>query len=75
MSRFKSLLLCAGVLGGLLSFAHGAAFAQTANAEAGTSSGLRAPGQRIALVIGNSNTAMHRSSLIPTMMRNRWRSF
>ena len=51
MSRFKSLLLRAGLLGSLLGFAHGTAFA---NPEAGTSAALRGPEQRIALVIGNS---------------------
>ena len=53
MSRFKSLLLRAGLLGSLLGFAHGTAFA---NPEAGTSAALRGSAeQRIALVIGNSN--------------------
>src|SRR4051794_31798269 len=52
MSRFKSLLLCAGLLGSLLSFACGTAFAQTVETTA--SSALRGPEQRVALVIGNS---------------------
>ena len=51
MSRFKSLLLRAGLLGSLLGFAHGTAFA---NPEAATSAALPGPEQRIALVIGNS---------------------
>ena len=38
MSRFKSLLLRAGILGSLLGFAHGTAFA---NPEVGTSATLR----------------------------------
>jgi Caspase domain len=52
--RFKSLLMCAGLLGSLFSFAHGTAFAQAANPEADTSTALRGPEQRVALVIGNS---------------------
>jgi hypothetical protein len=79
MSRLKSLLLYAALLGSLLSFGNaGSAFAETSGAEtgnapqssskaagqppqpmagvnAGTSSVLRGPEQRIALVIGNSN--------------------
>ena len=51
MSRFKSLLLCASLLGGLLGFASGA-FAQTANADNAQPGG---PEQRIALVIGNAH--------------------
>jgi hypothetical protein len=53
MSGFKSLLLCAGLLGGLLSFGDGTALAQPANAE--IASGVQGPEQRVALVIGNSN--------------------
>ncbi len=57
MSRFKPLLLCAGLLGSLLSFAHaGAAFAEAPNAD--IRNGMQAPppaDQRVALVIGNSN--------------------
>jgi hypothetical protein len=41
MSGFKSLLLCAGLLGSLLSFANGAALAQTTNAE--IASGVQSP--------------------------------
>jgi hypothetical protein len=41
MSRFKSLLVCAGLLGSLLSFAHGTALAQTTNAE--IASGVQSP--------------------------------
>src|SRR6202023_4197592 len=41
MSGFKSLLLCAGLLGSLLSFANGAALAQTTNAE--ITSGVQSP--------------------------------
>jgi hypothetical protein len=55
MSRFKSLLLSAGLLAGLLGFA-GAAFAEAPNAD--IRNGMQAPppaDQRIALVIGNSN--------------------
>ena len=54
MSRFKFLLLCAG----LLSFAHtGAAFAEAPNAAIGDGAQSPPPGreQRIALVMGNSN--------------------
>nr|WP_092509395.1 caspase family protein [Afipia sp. GAS231] len=57
MSRFKSLLVCAGLLGSLLGFAAtGAAFAEAPNAEVGgtaLSSSIGEP--RVALVIGNSN--------------------
>jgi hypothetical protein len=54
MSRFKSLLLSASLLAGLLGFA-GAAFAEAPNADIRT--GMQTPpvDQRIALVIGNSN--------------------
>jgi Caspase domain len=41
MSRFKSLLVCAGLLGSLLSFGHGTALAQTTNAE--IASGVQSP--------------------------------
>ncbi len=56
--RFKSLLVCAGLLGSLLGFAvTGAAFAEASNAEVGdaalSSSSIGEP--RVALVIGNSN--------------------
>ena len=51
MSRFKSLLLCANLLGGLLGFASGA-FAQTANPDNAQPGG---PEQRVALVIGNAH--------------------
>src|SRR5882724_8395610 len=55
MSRLKSLLMYAGLLGSLVSFAcTGSAFSQTAP-EAGTSAALRGPEQRVALVIGNSH--------------------
>src|SRR5882724_9152437 len=56
MPRFISWMRCAGLLGGLLSFAHaGAALAEAANAA--ISNGLKSPPaeQRVALVIGNSN--------------------
>ena len=55
MPRFKSLLLCAGLLGSLLSF--GAAFAEAANAAIGDGAQSPPQGQeqRIALVMGNSN--------------------
>src|ERR1044072_3356220 len=55
MSRFKSLLLSASLLAGLLGFA-GAAFAEAPNAD--IRSGMQTPppaDQRVALVIGNSN--------------------
>ena len=55
MSRFKSLLLSASLLAGLLGFA-GAAFAEAPNAD--IRNGMQTPpptDQRIALVIGNSN--------------------
>jgi Caspase domain len=55
----KSLLLCAGLLGSLLGFAHGPAFAQAAAAAVGDAPSappvLAQPEQRVALVIGNSN--------------------
>jgi hypothetical protein len=58
MSRFKSLLLCAGLLGTLLGFATtGSAFAEALNTEVGdaalASSSIGEP--RVALVIGNAN--------------------
>ncbi|WP_311966959.1 caspase family protein [Bradyrhizobium archetypum] len=55
MSRFKSPLLCAGLLASLLGFATGAAFAEAPNVD--IRNGMQAPpaDQRIALVIGNSN--------------------
>ncbi len=58
MSRFKSLLLCAGLLGTLLGFATtGSAFAEAPNTEVGdaalASSSIGEP--RVALVIGNAN--------------------
>jgi Caspase domain len=56
MPRFNSWMRCAGLLGGLLSFAHsGTALAEAANAAIGN--GLKSPPaeQRVALVIGNSN--------------------
>jgi len=56
MPRLNSWMRCAGLLGGLLSFAHsGTALAEAANAAIGN--GLKSPPaeQRVALVIGNSN--------------------
>src|SRR5437588_2442761 len=53
MSGFKSLLLCAGLLGSLLSLACGTALAQPANAE--IANAVQGAEQRVALVIGNSN--------------------
>jgi hypothetical protein len=41
MSRFKSLLICAGLLGSLFCFGQGSAFAQAASTEAGN--GLQSP--------------------------------
>lgn len=58
MFRFKSLLVCAGLLSGLLGFAaNGAAFAEAPNAEVGDAalSSSSIGEQRVALVIGNSN--------------------
>ena len=55
MSRLKSLLMYAGLLGSLVSFAFtGSAFAQTAP-EGTSASLLRGPEQRVALVIGNAH--------------------
>jgi hypothetical protein len=51
MPRFKSLLLCAG----LLSCLFGSAFAQDANTAPPPPHALAQPEQRLALVIGNSN--------------------
>src|SRR5437660_10893057 len=53
MSGFKSLLLCAGLLGGLLSFGDGHSPSQPANAE--IANAVQGAEQRVALVIGNSN--------------------
>jgi hypothetical protein len=56
MSRFKSSLLRAGLLAGLLGFAAaGAAFAEAPNADIRTGMQAPPPEQRVALVIGNSN--------------------
>ncbi|TMJ17237.1 MAG: caspase family protein, partial [Alphaproteobacteria bacterium] len=52
MSGFKSLLLCASLLGSLLSFSDGIALAQPANAA--IANAVQSPEQRVALVIGNS---------------------
>jgi hypothetical protein len=55
--RFKSLLLCAGLLAGPLGFARDTAFAETATAteQPALTQALQGPEQRVALVIGNSN--------------------
>src|SRR5664279_4794121 len=57
LSRFRSLLFCAGLCGSLLGLGASAAFAEAPNAEAGdaalSSSAIGEP--RVALVIGNSN--------------------
>jgi hypothetical protein len=57
MSRFKSLLLYAGLLASLLNFAGaGAASAEAPNADIRNGMQLPPPpDQRVALVIGNSN--------------------
>ena len=56
--RFRSLLIGAGMLTGLMNFAQGAAFAQTRTAELdriqAPAQALPAPEQRVALVMGNS---------------------
>jgi caspase domain-containing protein len=54
MSRLKSLLMYAGLLGSLLGFSITGAFAQTAP-EGTSASLLRGPEQRVALVIGNAH--------------------
>jgi hypothetical protein len=58
-SRFKSWLVCAGLLAGLLGFGQGSASAQTRTAELdriqAPAQALPGPEQRVALVIGNSN--------------------
>ena len=56
MLGFKSLMLCGGLLGSLLTFVHtGTAFAEAANAA--ISDGVRSlpTEKRVALVIGNAN--------------------
>lgn len=53
MSRLKSLLMYAGLLGSLFGFSVTGCFAQTAP-EGTSASLLRGPEQRVALVIGNS---------------------
>ena len=58
MYRFKSLLVCAGLLSSLLGFAAtGTAFAEAPNAEVGNAAqpSPQSGEQRVALVIGNSN--------------------
>jgi len=58
MSRFKSLLVCAGLCGSLVGFAiTGAAFAEAPNVEVGSAAQPSPQNgeQRVALVIGNSN--------------------
>ena len=54
MSRLKSLLMYAGLLGSLLGFSVTGSFAQTAP-EGTSASLLRGPEQRVALVIGNAH--------------------
>jgi Caspase domain len=54
MSRLKSLLMYAGLLGSLFGFSVTGAFAQTAP-EGTSASLLRGPEQRVALVIGNAH--------------------
>ncbi|MBI5320999.1 caspase family protein [Bradyrhizobium sp.] len=54
MSRLKSLLMYAGLLGSLFGFSVTGSFAQTAP-EGTSASLLRGPEQRVALVIGNAN--------------------
>jgi caspase domain-containing protein len=54
MSRLKSLLMYAGLLGSLFGFSVTGCFAQTAP-EGTSASLLRGPEQRVALVIGNSH--------------------
>ena len=55
--RFKSFLLCAGLLGGVLGFSCGTAFGETPTAteQPAVARALQAPERRVALVIGNSN--------------------
>jgi hypothetical protein len=61
MSRFQfhfnSLLLCAGLLVGLLGLSRGTAFAEVATSteQPAVAQALQGPEQRVALVIGNSN--------------------
>jgi Caspase domain len=56
MSRLKSLLMYAGLLGSLVSFAcTGSAFSQTAPGSGTSASLLSGPEQRVALVIGNAH--------------------
>ncbi len=59
LSRFKSWLVCAGLLAGLYGIGQGNAFAQTRTAELdriqAPAQALPGPEQRVALVIGNSN--------------------
>jgi uncharacterized membrane protein YgcG len=56
--RFRSLLICAGMLAGLMNFAQGTALAQTRIAEVdriqAPAQALPEPEQRVALVMGNS---------------------
>jgi len=54
MSRLKSLLMYAGLLGSLFGFSVTGCFAQTAP-EGASASLLRGPEQRVALVIGNAH--------------------
>ena len=54
MSRLKSLLMYAGLLGSLFGFSITGALAQTAP-EGTSASLLRGPEQRVALVIGNAH--------------------
>lgn len=55
MSRLRSFLMYAGLLGSLVGFAcTGSSLAQT-EPEPGTSAALRGPEQRVALVIGNAH--------------------
>src|ERR1700741_3329782 len=54
--RFKSVLLCAGLLAGVFGFSQSPAFAEAATTEQpAVTQALQGPEQRVALVIGNSN--------------------
>jgi hypothetical protein len=65
MSGFKSLLMCASVLGSLLGFAHGTAFAQTTNAE--IASGVQSPPKSLTQAVAQPLSPAANSSTLPTL--------
>ena len=65
MSGFKSLLLCAGLLGGLLSFGLGTAFAQTA--DAAIAGGVQSPPKSLTQAVAQPLPTAANSSAASTL--------